>query len=129
MFKSDVIFSSFAVRDIDEARHFYSDILGVDVEQTDMGLQLKIEGGSKVFVYSKPDHQPANYTILNFQVRDIEETIEYLVENGVIMENYKLPNGAQTDELGILRGKKENMGPNIAWFKDPSGNVLSIIEE
>jgi predicted enzyme related to lactoylglutathione lyase len=125
MLKDSQAFSGFAVADLDAAREFYGSTLGLEVADVapDMPLlALKLAGdGRDVFVYAKPDHAPANCTILNFPVSDIDATVDALVERGVTMERY---DGFDQDEKGIARGD----GPSIAWFKDPSGNILSVLE-
>lgn len=128
MLKKSNAFSGFSVNNLEKAKVFYGEILGIEVEQTDMGLQLNIAGSTPIFVYEKADHQPATFTILNFPVDHIDEAIEALAAKGIQMEQYDLGNGAVTDEKGVLRGKSYDMGPDIAWFKDPSGNILSILE-
>ena len=129
MFEKTYAFSGFAVNDVSAAKQFYGETLGVTVEERgDMGLALKLGSGAEVFIYPKKGHQPATYTILNFVVDDIEDTVQQLVSKGVTFEHYDLGNGAKTDEMGIMRGKTAHMGPDIAWFKDPAGNVLSVIE-
>jgi catechol 2,3-dioxygenase-like lactoylglutathione lyase family enzyme len=118
-------FSGFAVPDLAEARRFYADTLGLRVSELDDQsglLTLHLGGGRDVVVYLKPDHVPATYTILNFPVDDIEATVDALAERGVVFERYQ---GFEQDERGILRGE----GPPIAWFKDPAGNILSVIQE
>lgn len=127
MFKDTKAFSGFSVNDIAVAKKFYGETLGINIEDGPMQgvLQLKIAGGNTIFVYEKPDHTPATFTILNFQVDNIEKTVSELKEKGITFEQYK----DMTDEDGIARGKEHNMGPNIAWFKDPAGNFLSVIEE
>jgi len=121
-------FSGFSVRDLAEAKQFYSEVLGVKVKEDDMGLHLQLFGGHEVFVYDKPDHQPATYTILNFVVKDIDAAVDGLTERGVKFEHYNNPQMPQ-DDKGILRGLEHQMGPDIAWFTDPSGNVLSVLQE
>jgi catechol 2,3-dioxygenase-like lactoylglutathione lyase family enzyme len=115
-------FSGFAVPDIEQARRFYGDTLGLAVSvQDETGLlTLELGGGHNVLVYLKPDHTPATYTILNFPVEDVEGTVDALTERGVRFERYQ---GYDQDDKGIMRGQ----GPQIAWFKDPAGNILSII--
>jgi catechol 2,3-dioxygenase-like lactoylglutathione lyase family enzyme len=116
-------FSSFAVRDIDVARAFYRDTLGVQVEDGDMGtLELGGAHGAKVLVYPKPDHEPATFTVLNFPVGDIDHAVDTLRARGVKFEQYT--GELQTDAKGIMRGN----GPDIAWFRDPSGNILSVLD-
>ena len=127
MFKNSKAFSSFAVRDLDEARKFYTQTLGVDVSDVPgmKGLmQLKLAGGTTVMVYPKPDHVPATYTVLNFPVDDVERAVDALVERGVRFEIYR-EGPVKTDAKGIASGDD---GPRIAWFKDPSGNILSVLE-
>ncbi len=115
-------FSGFAVKDLDAAKRFYGTTLGLKVTDGEMDglLQLHIEGSRDVLIYIKPDHVPATYTILNFPVDDIESTVDDLAAKGVTFERYDdLP----ADERGIATN-----GPRIAWFTDPSGNILSVIQ-
>ena|SRR5918995_1584893 len=117
-------FSGFAVKDVDAARNFYSETLGVKTTTLDDEnglLQLEFDDRS-VFVYAQPDSTPASGTILNFQVPDVDAAVDGLTERGVEFERYE---GIDQDEKGIFRGE----GPTIAWFQDPSGNVLSVIKE
>lgn len=126
MFKDTKAFSGFSVNDLQKAKQFYSETLGVTVVDNPMGLiELHLAGGSHILVYPKPNHEPATYTILNFQVLNINETVDALIKKGITFEQY----GGQikTDEKGIAHGNGH--GPNIAWFKDPAGNILSVIEE
>ena len=118
-------FQSFSVDDIGKARSFYHDTLGLDVKESPMGLELEVGDGNKVFVYSKPDHKPATFTILNFPVDDVDAAVDRLKSTGVRFENYDLPN-IKTDERGIAR---DPSGPAIAWFKDPAGNILSVLQQ
>ena len=118
-------FSGFAVKDIEEARSFYSETLGLEVEDGPMGLlNLHLTGSTNVLVYPKPDHEPAVFTILNFEVPDIDAAVTALTERGVEFNRY---DDFDQDERGIFRGSRNDQGPDIAWFRDPSGNVLSII--
>ncbi len=120
-------FSSFSVDDISEAREFYGKTLGVEVSDNEEGgLQLSFDDGSSVFIYPKDDHDPATFTVLNFQVDDIEDAVDELIDQGITFEQYD--GEMQTDEKGIFLGKDSGKGPNIAWFKDPAGNFLSVIE-
>jgi catechol 2,3-dioxygenase-like lactoylglutathione lyase family enzyme len=114
-------FSGFAVPDVDQARQFYGETLGLRVSEENGLLNLHIAGGRNIVVYPKPDHTPATFTILNFPVEDVEGTVDALTERGVRFERYE---GFEQDDKGILRGA----GPLIAWFRDPAGNILSIIE-
>lgn len=126
MLKDSHTFSSFSVDDLDAAADFYTNTLGIETTDNGMGLELHVRDGNPVFIYEKPDHVPAAYTVLNFVVDDIDAVIDELVDNGVIMERYdSLP--APQDAKGVLRGKSANMGPDIAWFSDPAGNVFSVV--
>ena len=118
-------FPSFSVDDIDKARRFYHDTLGVAVEERREGLELDIGDGHRVLVYPKPDHTPATYTILNFQVDDVDEAVDRLTSDGVIFERYDLP-GIKTDARGIARNGRT---PTMAWFRDPAGNIRSVIRQ
>lgn len=118
-------FSGFAVDDLAAARGFY-EMLGLDVVQTPMGLELHFEERNPVYIYEKPDFEPATYTVLNFEVDDIDIVVDELVARGLKMEQYGDMHISQ-DAKGIARGKAAGMGPDIAWFKDPAGNILSII--
>ncbi|HEV2833497.1 MAG TPA: VOC family protein [Hanamia sp.] len=118
-------FSSFSVNDLQKAKTFYQEILGLNVTDNPMGIiELNIEGGNKIMVYPKPNHTPATFTVLNFPVEDIEEAVDELTQKGVSFEQYT--GEIQTDEKGISRDAN---GPKIAWFKDPAGNILSVIEQ
>jgi len=114
-------FSAFAVPDIEAARRFYGDVLGMDVSEDHGLLNLSI-GGGRILVYPKPDHVPATFTILNFPVDDVETAVDRLTQAGVTFEHYDW-SGLKTDAKGIMRGN----GPDIAWFRDPAGNILSVI--
>jgi catechol 2,3-dioxygenase-like lactoylglutathione lyase family enzyme len=126
MLHDSYAFSGFSVNDQAAAKQFYGETLGVEVEETDMGLTLKLAGGNDVFVYPKDDHQPATFTILNFPVENIDEAVDGLSAKGVVFEQYG-PELHQ-DEKGVARGRAANMGPDIAWFKDPAGNILSVLQ-
>lgn len=126
MLKDAKAFSGFSVKDAQETVDFYGKTLGLRIEQGSMGMQLHLSDGLHVFVYEKQDHVPAAYTILNFEETDVDAAVDELVASGVVFEHYDMGT-AKTDEKGILRGKSVNMGPDIAWFKDPSGNILSIL--
>jgi predicted enzyme related to lactoylglutathione lyase len=124
MFKDTKAFSGFSVNDIKKAKEFYGNTLGLTVKDSAMGvLELHIEGTSPIIVYPKPDHVPATFTILNFPVAEIEKAVDELTKKGITFEQYE--GQIKTDAKGISRG---NGGPNIAWFKDPAGNILSVLE-
>jgi predicted enzyme related to lactoylglutathione lyase len=124
MFKITEAFASFSVNDLQKAKDFYQRTLGLPVSQTPEGLELKTPG-TGVFIYPKPNHTPATFTVLNFPVDDIDDAVSSLKERGVQFEHYQLPD-MKTDRDGIARGPH---GPQIAWFKDPAGNILSVLEE
>lgn len=122
------IFSGFSVDDIPAAKAFYADTLGLNVTDGPMGnLDLALPAGGHVFIYPKPDHTPASFTILNLVVADIDAAVDELNAKGVKTDIYDDPN-LPTDAKGILRGKDVDRGPNIAWFLDPAGNVVSVIQ-
>ena len=125
MFKDTHAFSSFSVNDLQKARDFYGTTLGIELSDN-MGLELKIAGGGSVFIYPKPNHEPASFTVLNFPVDDIDGAVAKLKGLGITFETYS--GEIQTDENNIFRGSHKGMGPNIAWFKDPAGNILSVVE-
>jgi catechol 2,3-dioxygenase-like lactoylglutathione lyase family enzyme len=122
MLKTSKAFSSFSVDDLSKAKEFYGQILGMNVSESDEGLELKPSGDASVFLYPKANHKPATFTVLNFMVDDIEAAVGELKQSGVTLEQYE--GEIKTDEKGIHR----NGGPTIAWFKDPAGNILSVIE-
>ena len=124
MFREAESFSSFSVNDIAKAKEFYGQTLGLDVKETPEGLELHTDNNT-VFLYPKPNHTPASFTVLNFAVKDIEAAVAELNALGVNLEHYNLPD-IKTDERGIAR---DPHGPTIAWFKDPAGNILSVLEE
>lgn len=126
MFKDTPAFSGFSVNDGAAAKEFYGTTLGLDVDEDHMELRLHLAGGGTVFVYSKPDHVPATYTMLNFVVDDIDAAVAELGAKGISFERY--PDMHQ-DDAGIARGIAAGMGPDIAWFKDPAGNILSVLQE
>ena len=126
MFKAKAAFSGFSVDDLAKAKAFYGDTLGLQVDPDGVGVRLRLPGGGTVFAYPKHDHQPASFTILNFAVDDIDAAVDELTGRGVQFERYD--NVPKTDEKGILRGRAQNLGPDIAWFKDPAGNFLSVIQ-
>ena len=117
-------FSGFAVPDVAEAKEFYAKTLGLNVSESHGLLTLHLAGGNNVLIYPKPNHVPATFTVLNFPVGDVDLAVDELKKRGVRFEIYDLLD-IKTDEKGIMRGK----GPTIAWFKDPAGNILSVIEQ
>jgi len=116
-------FSGFSVDDLRKAKKFYSETLGLEVSEEPAGLELHLAGGSTIFIYPKPNHTPATFTILNFPVKNIEKAVNELTQRGVRFEHYN-EGELKTDEKRILRGP----GPNIAWFKDPA-YILSVLAE
>jgi predicted enzyme related to lactoylglutathione lyase len=128
MLQGSFAFSGFSVNDQAVAKDFYAHKLGLEVTEDAMGLHLKLPGGAEVFVYSKADHTAASFTILNFVVKDIDQTVSELTNAGVQFERYdNMP--APQDEKGILRGLAAQHGPDIAWFKDPAGNILAVLQQ
>ena len=126
MLKDSHAFSGFSVNDIRKAKEFYGETLGLEVSEEDQGvLMLHLAGGTKVIAYPKPNHSPATFTILNFPVGSVDKAVDELTKRGVRFEIYDEPD-LKTDERGISRG---GGGPVIAWFKDPAGNILSVLEE
>lgn len=125
MFKDTKAFSGFSVNDLAAAKVFYGQTLGLEVEEVSAGLMLRIAGGNGTLIYPKADHTPATYTILNFPVDDIDQTVDAVTSKGVTFEHYD----NLTDERGIARGIATQQGPDIAWFKDPAGNILSVLHE
>jgi len=123
MFTYTNSFSGFSVNDLKEAKKFYTETLGLKVLENEMGLlELYIAGETMVLIYPKPNHVPATFTVLNFVVENIDKAVDELINLGVTFEQYTEAN-LKTDEKGVCRGK-----PNVAWFKDPAGNILSVIE-
>lgn len=127
MFRDSKAFSSFSVDDIQKAKEFYSQTLGLQVSEEEEGLALQIAGGGNVFIYPKRGHQPATFTVLNFPVVNIDEAMDKLAGLGVRFESYE--GEMKTDKKGIFRGQSRGEGPNITWFKDPAGNILSVLED
>ena len=123
MLENSKAFSGFAASDIGKVKEFYAKTLGLKVTEEHGLLTLRLAGGNNVLIYPKPDHAPANFTILNFPVDDVDLAVEELSKRGVRFEKYNGPE-IKTDEKGIMRGN----GPTIAWFKDPAGNILSVLE-
>jgi predicted enzyme related to lactoylglutathione lyase len=124
MLKDSKAFSGFSAGDIPKVKEFYAGTLGLDVSESHGLLTLHLAGGNNVLIYPKPNHVPATFTVLNFPVLDIDRAVDELTKRGVRFEQYDLPE-IKTDKKGIKRGS----GPTVAWFKDPAGNILSVIEE
>ena len=122
MLQTKSAFSSFSVNDLKQAKDFYAQTLGLKVKESEMGLEIH-PGDTDVFIYPKPNHTPASFTVLNFLVDDIDKAVDELKKNGVRFEQYD--GEIKTNEKGIHR----NGGPTIAWFKDPAGNILSVLEK
>jgi predicted enzyme related to lactoylglutathione lyase len=122
MLRESHAFSGFSVDDIQKAKEFYTRTLGLDVSESNGLLELHLAGGATVLIYPKPNHAPATFTVLNFPVDNIEEAVDRLNKSGIRFERYE--GKIKTDEKGIFRGG----GPLIAWFKDPAGNILSVLE-
>ncbi|MGH2566289.1 MAG: VOC family protein [Ginsengibacter sp.] len=124
MLKHSKAFSSFSVNDLQKAKQFYGETLGLEVKDNPMGIiELQVEGSANVMVYPKPNHEPATFTVLNFPVDDIDKAVDALISKGIVFEQYK---ELQTDTKGISRDPD---GPKIAWFKDPAGNILSVLQQ
>ena len=124
MLKDSHAFSGFSVDDLEAAKKFYGEKLGLDVSETDQGLMVGLLGSNGVFVYQKDDHVPATFTILNFPVDDIDTAVDELAAAGIVFEHYE----GMTDDQGIARGLEQDRGPSMAWFKDPAGNFLSVMQ-
>ena len=124
MIKQNHAFSSFSVKDLQQAKQFYGEVLQMEVSENEYTLELDIGGNKKVMIYAKDNHMPASFTVLNFPVDNIDEAVETLHGKGIRFERYNEPD-LTTDEKGIMRGN----GPQIAWFKDPFGNILSVLQE
>ena len=122
MFADTKAYSGFAVDDVEKAREFYEGMLGLRVSDENGLIILHLAGDRPTLIYPKPDFEPATYTILNFPVPDVDEAVDELTKRGVSFERYE---GFDQDEKGIFRGE----GPTIAWFKDPAGNILSVLDE
>ncbi len=129
MLKDSKAFSGYSVKDIKQAREFYESVLGLEVsEETGMGLELHLGGGLRVFLYPKDDHKAATYTVLNFQVDDIDKIVDGLAKKGVKFIKYDDIDYIKQDDKGIARSDDPAMGPSIAWFEDPFGNILSVLQ-
>jgi extradiol dioxygenase family protein len=128
MIKIIKTYSSFSVPDLKEAKKFYGETLGLSVNERPEGLDLKIGEENNVFIYFSPQNKPADFTVLNFVMEDVEEAVDELLSKGVMMEQYDMP-GIKTDEKGIARSDG-NVGPKLmAWLKDPAGNILALSQK
>ena len=128
MLQKKAVFSGFSVNDLEKAKTFYTEVLGLKIADEKMGLQLELPHGGKLFIYPKENHEPATFTVLNFVVDNIDEAVDELTKQGVKFERYEdFP--FKQDEKGIARGLAAKQGPDIAWFKDPAGNILSVIQD
>src|SRR5436309_15063987 len=123
MLRDSKAFSGFSAGDIQPAKKFYAETLGLDVAESHGLLTLHLDGGNNVLIYPKPNHVPATFTVLNFPVEDVDLAVDELTKRGVRFEHYN-QGDLKTDEKGIMRGN----GPTIAWFKDPAGNILSVLK-
>ena len=130
LFKNSKAFSSFSVNDLEKAKTFYGETLGLKVKETPEGLELHLAGGTMpVFIYHSEDYHAPEHTVLNFIVDDIDEAVADLKKRGIAMEPYDQP-GIKTDAKGIMHTKAGDPGPNaIAWFKDPAGHILSVLSQ
>jgi predicted enzyme related to lactoylglutathione lyase len=124
MLRDSNAFSGFSANDIPKAKEFYGRTLGLKVSESNGLLTLHLAGGNNVLIYPKPNHSPAGFTVLNFPVNDVDQAVDELTKRGVRFEIYDLPD-IKTDKKGVMRGN----GSTIAWFKDPAGNILSVLEQ
>jgi len=123
------IYSSFSVPDLEEAKNFYGNVLGLEISERPEGLDLKIADDTKVFIYLSAQNKPADFTVLNLVVRNVEEEVDALLKKDVSMEHYEMP-GIKMDERGIMYNEREGMGPKVmAWFKDPAGNIIALSQK
>ena len=121
MFRDVPAFSGFSTSSIAESLEFYGTTLGLEASETNGLLEIKLGGGGQVLIYPKDNHEPATFTVLNFPVGDIDEAVDALSARGISFERY---DGFAQDEMGVMR----DQGPDIAWFKDPAGNILSVLQ-
>jgi catechol 2,3-dioxygenase-like lactoylglutathione lyase family enzyme len=129
MFEPKATFSGFSVDDISKAKEFYITKLGFELKEEKAGLGITLPDGAALFIYEKPDHEPAGFTVLNFVVDDIDGAVEDLRGRGVDFERYDLGDDVEQDDKDIMRGLAAGMGPDIAWFEDPAGNVLAVLQD
>jgi len=126
MFKPQQTYNGFSINDLAAAKQFYSEVLGLQVTEEGPGLRIQHVGGGLAIAYVKDNHEPASYTVMNLEVEDIDAAVAGLSEAGVQFERY---DGMSQDEQGVMRGLRSGEGPDIAWFKDPAGNILSVLQE
>jgi predicted enzyme related to lactoylglutathione lyase len=125
MFRDSHAFSGFSTNDLEAARRFYAETLGLDARVGEMGiLEIRLAGGGRVIVYPKDDHRPATFTVLNFPVADVDAAVDELTKAGIRLERYE---GMPQDEKGVARGRAAGNGPDIGWFQDPAGNILAVL--
>jgi catechol 2,3-dioxygenase-like lactoylglutathione lyase family enzyme len=124
MFKNTKAFGSFSANDLEKEKEFYQNVLGLEVDENHGLLELHLADGHNILIYPKPNHTPASFTVLNFPVEDVEKAVDELTHRGVRFEHYDTEQ-IKTDEKGIASG---GGGPKIAWFTDPAGNILSVLE-
>nr|WP_299342390.1 VOC family protein [Allomuricauda sp.] len=128
MLKESYTFNSYSTNDMESSKKFYGETLGLEVIENEMGiLEIKAGGSNRFIIYPKENHEPATFTVLNFEVNNIGSEVDSLAAKGITFEQYPAP--METDERGICWSSGENSGPSIAWFKDPAGNILSLIQE
>ncbi len=125
MFTPTQSYNGFSIKDLAASKQFYAEVLGLHVTEEGPGMRLQHVGGGSTIAYVKDTHEPASYTVMNFEVANIEEAVKSLSEAGVQFERY---DGMPQDKLGIARGLSSGQGPDIAWFKDPSGNILAVLQ-
>jgi catechol 2,3-dioxygenase-like lactoylglutathione lyase family enzyme len=126
MLEQATTFGGISVDDLDAARRFYGDALGLRIHDGVGGVDVELPGGAHLWVYAKADHRPATFTVLNFRVPDIDAAVDGLAAAGVEMTRYE---GFHQDERGVARGRSVGRGPDIAWFTDPAGNILAVLQE
>jgi catechol 2,3-dioxygenase-like lactoylglutathione lyase family enzyme len=125
MIKDSHAFSGYSSNDIPACRTFYADVLGLKVDEAMGGLGIDFAGGGRVYIYPKDNHEPATFTVLNFPVDDIDDAVDDLAAKGVTFERYE---GMDQDAKGIMRSSGGETGPDIAWFKDPAGNIIAVLK-
>jgi catechol 2,3-dioxygenase-like lactoylglutathione lyase family enzyme len=127
MFNPKSVLTAFSAKDLDVIKHFYTEVLGLEVTDSPAGLEIQLPGGAKTMAYQSDKNEPATYTMLNFFVDDIDEAVDALTQRGVTFERYE-DMGFPQDEKGIARGLAAHKGPDAAWFKDPQGNILEVLQ-